>query len=594
MPQVVRSQRGRPGGNRVRAEARPRGRRSDKQTLVRIDVSSGKPQVTIPGVVGQCIQDAVAELTTAGSTHRPSRSTRTRPGHGDRAVAERGHRRRRGTRSGSTSPRDRSRSIPSVVGLPYDQAASRAAEAGFGVSPHRQGVRPGGRDRHATRIRAAAPRSKGTTVTLTVSKGPSTAAVPDVTTQDGAIAQTTLDAAGFRTRSCSRTRTTRRRTASSSRRTRRRNARRSRTRRHPLRRPLRRARTTTRPRRRPTRDEAPARRRPRRRPLERARHLARVRALRRRRARSRALRGRRRSRSTATDAGSSPRAASSPELPAAPSRRSRSSRTRAPAARSASVDVVFPVLHGPFGEDGTVQGLLELAGVPYVGAGVAGLGAVHGQGPLQGGPPRPRHPGRARTSRSATGDAVATSLRLPGVRQARAARLVGRHLEGARRERARRRGRAGAPPRRQGAGRGVRRRASRSSAASSATATRVASRRRRDRRPRRLVRLLGEVRRGRHGAVVPARISPEADARVQRARGRVVRRDRVRGHGARRLLRPARRRGRRQRAQHDPGFTATSVYAKLFEASGIAYAELLDRLIELALERHERRSRLLY
>jgi D-alanine-D-alanine ligase len=36
----------------------------------------------------------------------------------------------------------------------------------------------------------------------------------------------------------------------------------------------------------------------------------------------------------------------------------------------AAVDVVFPVLHGPYGEDGTVQGLLELAGVPYVGAGV--------------------------------------------------------------------------------------------------------------------------------------------------------------------------------------------------------------------------------
>jgi D-alanine-D-alanine ligase len=43
-----------------------------------------------------------------------------------------------------------------------------------------------------------------------------------------------------------------------------------------------------------------------------------------------------------------------------------------------------------------------------------------------------------------------------------------------------------------------------------------------------------------------------------------------------------------------PGFTATSVYAKLFEASGVPYAELLDRLIELALERHERRSRLVY
>ncbi len=38
----------------------------------------------------------------------------------------------------------------------------------------------------------------------------------------------------------------------------------------------------------------------------------------------------------------------------------------------ASLDVVFPILHGPFGEDGTIQGLLELAGVPYVGAGVLG------------------------------------------------------------------------------------------------------------------------------------------------------------------------------------------------------------------------------
>lgn len=39
------------------------------------------------------------------------------------------------------------------------------------------------------------------------------------------------------------------------------------------------------------------------------------------------------------------------------------------------VDVVFPVLHGPFGEDGTVQGLLKLANVPFVGAGVLGSAA---------------------------------------------------------------------------------------------------------------------------------------------------------------------------------------------------------------------------
>src|SRR3984957_19580232 len=42
------------------------------------------------------------------------------------------------------------------------------------------------------------------------------------------------------------------------------------------------------------------------------------------------------------------------------------------AATSSIPDVIFPVLHGTMGEDGAVQGLLELAGVPYVGAGVLG------------------------------------------------------------------------------------------------------------------------------------------------------------------------------------------------------------------------------
>ncbi len=41
-----------------------------------------------------------------------------------------------------------------------------------------------------------------------------------------------------------------------------------------------------------------------------------------------------------------------------------------------AIDVVFPVLHGPFGEDGTIQGLLELAGVPYVGSGVLASAAA--------------------------------------------------------------------------------------------------------------------------------------------------------------------------------------------------------------------------
>jgi D-alanine-D-alanine ligase len=42
---------------------------------------------------------------------------------------------------------------------------------------------------------------------------------------------------------------------------------------------------------------------------------------------------------------------------------------------SINVDVIFPVLHGTFGEDGTIQGLLELADIPYVGAGVLGSAA---------------------------------------------------------------------------------------------------------------------------------------------------------------------------------------------------------------------------
>jgi D-alanine-D-alanine ligase len=49
--------------------------------------------------------------------------------------------------------------------------------------------------------------------------------------------------------------------------------------------------------------------------------------------------------------------------------------TRRATDRAINVDVIFPVLHGTFGEDGTVQGLLELAEIPYVGAGVLGSAA---------------------------------------------------------------------------------------------------------------------------------------------------------------------------------------------------------------------------
>ena len=47
------------------------------------------------------------------------------------------------------------------------------------------------------------------------------------------------------------------------------------------------------------------------------------------------------------------------------------------------VDVVFPVLHGPYGEDGTIQGLLEMAGIPYVGSGVLASAAAMDKGVMK-------------------------------------------------------------------------------------------------------------------------------------------------------------------------------------------------------------------
>src|SRR6201981_2096322 len=70
-----------------------------------------------------------------------------------------------------------------------------------------------------------------------------------------------------------------------------------------------------------------------------------------------------------------------PPQPAHPASRSLTpfqsdaSALRRAADRAINVDVIFPVLHGTFGEDGTIQGLLELADIPYVGAGVLGSAA---------------------------------------------------------------------------------------------------------------------------------------------------------------------------------------------------------------------------
>jgi D-alanine-D-alanine ligase len=94
--------------------------------------------------------------------------------------------------------------------------------------------------------------------------------------------------------------------------------------------------------------------------------------------------------------------------------------------------------------------------------------------------------------------------------------------------------------------------------------------------------------------VVPARISPEADRRVRELA--VESFVATECEGMARIDFFVRPDGEVvvNEINTIPGFTATSVYAKLFEAAGVPYAELLDRLVSLALERHERRARLLY
>ncbi|MCE3286843.1 MAG: serine/threonine protein kinase with sensor(s) [Gaiellaceae bacterium] len=178
------------------------GTRVDPGDVVRIDVSSGKPEVTIPSVIGQTSEDAVAELTRAGlvaqvvevnSDREEGTVTGQAPGAG-LVVVE-------GTQVRiNVSKGPRPVTIPSVVGLPYDQASAELQGAGFVVSRIDEDS-----DQAEGTVTRQTPSggsegSRGSTVTVYVSRGPTTSAVPDVTTQDVSIAQTTLDAAGFRSR----------------------------------------------------------------------------------------------------------------------------------------------------------------------------------------------------------------------------------------------------------------------------------------------------------------------------------------------------------------------------------------------------------
>ena len=185
----------------VFAQRPAEGKRVDPETVVTIDVSSGKPEVSVPSLVGQSRDSAVAALTQLGlvaqvvevNSDRDEGSVVAQSLAPGTVVVE-------GTRIRiNVSKGPKPVVVPNVVNQPYEQAALELRRNGFGVtrvdvaSDLTEGIvvdqDPSG-DSEATR---------GTTVTLSVSRGPSTVAVPDVTTQDVSIAQVTLESAGFGT-----------------------------------------------------------------------------------------------------------------------------------------------------------------------------------------------------------------------------------------------------------------------------------------------------------------------------------------------------------------------------------------------------------
>jgi eukaryotic-like serine/threonine-protein kinase len=178
------------------------GTRVDKDTTVVIDVSSGKPEVTVPNVIGSTLANAVETLTAIGldsqvvevNSDAPVGTVTAQKPAGGTVVVE-------GTPVQiNVSKGPKPVTVPSVIGVPYEQAATQLQAAGFAVS------RVDVASEQAAGIvvdqdpNGGSTASKGSTVTLSVSKGPATLAVPDVTTQDVATAQATLEAAGFRVR----------------------------------------------------------------------------------------------------------------------------------------------------------------------------------------------------------------------------------------------------------------------------------------------------------------------------------------------------------------------------------------------------------
>jgi len=265
-----------------------------------------------------------------------------------------------------------------------------------------------------------------------------------------------------------------------------------------------------------------------------------------------------------------------------------------PAEAIGTVDVVMPVLHGPFGEDGTVQGLLELAGVPYVGAGVA-ASALCMDKDLFKAVLRDRGIPVAANVTLRLGDEIRNPFGYPVfVKPARLGSSVGIS-------------KAHDEAELEAAVALARRHDEKVLVEEFVAGTEVECGVLGNVRPAPIASVVGEIvphaewydyaakyDAGGSDIIVPARIPEQTAARVQELA--VDSFIATECEGMARVDFFVREDGDVvvNEINTIPGFTSTSVYAQLFEASGIPYRELLDRLIELALERHERRSGLQY
>jgi len=273
---------------------------------------------------------------------------------------------------------------------------------------------------------------------------------------------------------------------------------------------------------------------------------------------------------------------------------------------SGKLDVVFPVLHGTFGEDGTIQGLFELADIPYVGSGVLGSAAGMDKDAMkrlfaQARLPIVKHLTVLRTAWEAsprkTVSAIEAALKYPlFVKPANLGSSVGISKVHNRKELAPALNLAARFDRKivieQGVG-GAKKKARELEVAVLGNDDPKAS-------------VVGEIVPGKEFYDYEAKYLsdgsiPIIPAKITAAESKQIRAMAVEAFRACDLAGLARvdflmepdgkRRIYLNEVNTLPGFTSISMYPKLWQATGLSYSGLITRLIELALERHKERSR---